>query len=47
MGAACLASFLDETYLIDRTTTIRQYLEQHPEIMSTPPPPALAERYGG
>ena len=47
MGAACLASFLDETYLIDRTTTIRQYLEQHPEIMSTPPPLALAERYGG
>ena len=47
MGEACLASFLDETYLIDRVTTIRQYLEQHPEVMSTLPPPALAERYGG
>ena len=41
------ASFLDETYLVDRTTTIRQYLARHPEVMSTPPPPALAERYGG
>ena len=47
MGAACYASFLDDTYLVDRSTTIRQYLAQHPEVMSTPPPPALAERYGG
>ena len=47
MGEACHASFLDDTYLVDRSTTIRQYLARHPEVMSTPPPPALAERYGG
>ena len=47
MGEACHASFLDDTFLVDRTTTIRQYLALHPEVMSTLPPPALAERYGG
>lgn len=46
-GPDCLASFLDETFLIDRRTTIRQYIDAHPEVMQTEPPPALAQRYGG
>ena len=47
LGVACLDSFLDETWLADRKTTVRQYLQEHPEVMATPPPPELAERYGG
>ena len=47
MGDVCLDSFLDETFLADRTTTIREYLETHPEILETEPPPELASRYGG
>lgn len=40
-------SFLDNTYLADRSTTIRQYLQQRPEIMDEPPPPELVGRYSG
>lgn len=47
LGPVAHASFLDETYLCDRTTTIREYLAQHPEVLSTEPPEALKERYGG
>ena len=47
LGPIAYRSFLDETYLCDRRTTIRDYLAQHPEVMSTPPPADLAERYGG
>jgi len=47
MGSACYDSFLDETYLVDRTTTIREYLETKPEVMATVPPGELAMRYGG
>lgn len=47
MGVECLRSFLDDTYLVDRKTTVRQYLEQYPEVLETQPPPELAERYGG
>jgi len=47
MGPSCYQSFLDDTFLIDRTTTIRTYLKDYPEIMMTLPPPELAERYGG
>lgn len=47
MGKVCLDSFLDDTYLVDRTTTIRNYLEKHPEVMEKLPPPHLAVRYGG
>ena len=47
MGEICLNSFLDETYLVDRTTTVRQYLEQHPEVLSTMPPESLVGRYSG
>lgn len=47
MGDECLQSFLDDTFLVDRETTIREYLKTHPEVLETLPPPALAERYGG
>jgi hypothetical protein len=40
-------SFLDNTYLADRVTTIRQYLQQHPEILDELPPPELVGRYSG
>lgn len=41
------ASFLDGTYLADRHTTVRQWLERHPEIMDELPPPDLLGRYSG
>ena len=47
MGSECYNSFLDETFLVDRTTTIRSYLHEYPDIMKTLPPPELATRYGG
>jgi len=40
-------NFLDHTYLADRKTTIRQYLEQKPDIMTELPPENLRERYNG
>ena len=47
VGGICYNSFLDETFLVDRKTTIREYLKQYPEIMDTAPPELLKERYGG
>jgi hypothetical protein len=47
MGDICLNSFLDESYLVDRTTTIREYLELYPEVLLVQPPPELAIRYNG
>uniref|UniRef100_A0A7S0IWQ4 Gamma-glutamylcyclotransferase AIG2-like domain-containing protein n=1 Tax=Calcidiscus leptoporus TaxID=127549 RepID=A0A7S0IWQ4_9EUKA len=47
MGPHCQTSFLDDTYLVDRVTTVRAYLEKFPEVLSTLPPPSLCERYGG
>lgn len=47
MGDECFASFLDETFLVDRTTTVRQYIEQYPHVLEQEPPPDLAERYCG
>ncbi len=47
MGELCHDSFLDETFLVDRKTTIRSYLEEYPEIMDTLPPVELQSRYGG
>ena len=40
-------SFLDETWLADRKTTVRMYLNAHPEVMECEPPPSLASRYSG
>jgi len=39
----CYNSFLDDTYLVDRTTPLRDYLMKNPQIMTTEPPPELAE----
>jgi len=48
MGQECFDSFLDETFLVDRTTTIREYLYQHPGLIeNTIPPPEFLNRYNG
>jgi hypothetical protein len=47
MGEECYNSFLDETFLVDRKTTIRSYLKDNPHVMTTPPPHDLEIRYGG
>ena len=47
MGPACYDSFLDDTYLVDRKTTLREHLAANPSVMETLPPPSLAERYSG
>eukprot|EP00574_Skeletonema_japonicum_P005269 CAMPEP_0201719134 /NCGR_PEP_ID=MMETSP0593-20130828/4424_1 /ASSEMBLY_ACC=CAM_ASM_000672 /TAXON_ID=267983 /ORGANISM="Skeletonema japonicum, Strain CCMP2506" /LENGTH=253 /DNA_ID=CAMNT_0048209525 /DNA_START=143 /DNA_END=907 /DNA_ORIENTATION=- len=47
VGGICYKSFLDETYLVDRVTTIREYIDQYPEVMTTKPPDNLKERYSG
>ena len=44
---AAYNSFLDDTYLADRVTTVKTYLAQHPDIMYELPPPELAARYSG
>ncbi|OAE20694.1 hypothetical protein AXG93_154s1680 [Marchantia polymorpha subsp. ruderalis] len=47
LSQAAYESFLDHTYLGDRTTTIRQHLASNERIMQEEPPLALRERYGG
>jgi hypothetical protein len=47
MGEECYHSFLDETFLVDRKTTIRDYLEHYPNIMEMEIPEEFAIRYGG
>lgn len=47
LGPAAHASFLDDTFLVDRTTTIRAYLAANPHVMETLPPESLRERYSG
>jgi hypothetical protein len=47
MGEVCFDSFLDETFLVDRKTTIREYLKEHPEVLEARPPPDLESRYCG
>lgn len=48
LGPVAEASFLDETYLVDRETTVRQYLSAAgSKVMSSLPPSELAERYSG
>lgn len=47
LGTEVFDNFLDHTYLGDRKTTIRQYLDMCPQIMKEEPPPLLKERYGG
>ena len=47
LSATAAASFLDETYLADRTTPLRAYLESNPHVMASEPPPELVGRYSG
>ena len=48
MGDECHTSFLDDTYLVDRTTTLRQYLDDHPTLFQNLQiPPELQDRYCG
>lgn len=47
MGRECLDSLLDDTFLVDRETTIREYLDEHPEVWNSKPPAKLSLRYGG
>ena len=46
-GPAALDSFLDETLLVDRETTVRTYLDANPYVMDTLPPESLIGRYSG
>lgn len=47
LGAEVEANFLDSTLLSDRKTSIREHLEQNPEIMKEEPPLSLVGRYSG
>ncbi|KAI7843079.1 hypothetical protein COHA_003250 [Chlorella ohadii] len=47
LGAEAYASFLDGTFLSDRTTTLRQHLAANPDILEELPPPSLIGRYSG
>ncbi|KAL0033086.1 hypothetical protein WJX79_002182 [Trebouxia sp. C0005] len=47
LGQFSYDSFLDHTYLADRSTTIRQYLARNPGIMAEKPPDSLVSRYSG
>lgn len=46
-GPAALDSFLDDTFLVDRKTSLRRYLTENPQIMDSRPPPSLIGRYSG
>ncbi len=45
LGSHVLDSFLDETFLVDRTTTVRDYVNRNPDIMFVQPPPMHESRY--
>ena len=45
--AAAATSFLDETFLVDRKTTLRQHLAANPHVMASKPPAGLEGRYSG
>ncbi|GLC37646.1 hypothetical protein PLESTB_000798000 [Pleodorina starrii] len=47
LGREAEESFLYDTYLADRRTTVGEHLLAHPDIMDERPPPELAERYNG
>lgn len=46
-GGAAYESFLRETFLWDRVTSIEEHLSRRPDIMTTLPPPSVANRYTG
>ena len=47
LGPAVEACLLDNTFLADRATPLRAWLEANPSIMEEGPPPGLEGRYGG
>ena len=48
IGGPPYDSFLHDTYLADRKTTLAEYLEEYSdEVMSSHPPPHLTTRFGG
>jgi len=47
LGKEIEENFLDCTFLCDRKTTLREYLERNPDLMSQLPPEGLRERYSG
>ena len=46
-GQFALDDFMDNTFLYDRKTTIRQYMQQNPDIYHETVPIALQNRYNG
>ncbi|KAJ1446187.1 Alpha/Beta hydrolase protein [Pelagophyceae sp. CCMP2097] len=46
-GPIALDSFLDETFLVDRKTTLRGYLDANAHVMQSEPPASLVGRYSG
>jgi hypothetical protein len=46
-GAGAHESFVRETFLADRKTTVEAHLRRRPDIMTTLPPPSVANRYTG
>ena len=47
MGDACFDSFMDETFLVDRETKLRDYVAENPQVLEVEPPPELVGRYSG
>jgi len=47
LGEDALESFLEHTYLGDRVTNVKKYLEKNPSIMLEEPPENLKARYNG
>jgi hypothetical protein len=45
LGTHVFDSFLDETYLVDRKTTVRTYISRHPDVLFNQPPPIHESRY--
>mmetsp|Transcript_20168 Transcript_20168/g.49420 ORF Transcript_20168/g.49420 Transcript_20168/m.49420 type:complete len:218 (-) Transcript_20168:155-808(-) len=46
-GPDVLDSFLDHTFLSDRKTSMREYLQRRPEILQEEPPPEYIDFYSG
>ena len=46
-GKVALESFLNDSLLADRKTTLRAYIEMAPEVMEARPPPHLEARFSG
>ncbi|KAL7459908.1 hypothetical protein ACHAWC_011877 [Mediolabrus comicus] len=47
-GGAAYESFLEDTYLVDRKTTLKEHFKENGDmVMASRPPPHLATRFGG